>query len=114
METAFLENSDSLVLYVTTKEGSILFMGDAETEAERRVMELNIHPDILQSAHHGSGKDTNSLEFLEKTKPKVTVISCGFNNRYLHPADKTIENLNKVNSIIKRTDYEGCVSILLR
>ena len=88
-------------------------MGDSEIEAEEKVILSNIHPDILQAAHHGSQKDTNTFEFLTVIKPRISVISCGFNNRYNHPGDRTIDNLNAVHSIIKRTDYEGCISIRL-
>lgn len=107
-------NKNSLVVYAITKDGSILFMGDSETEAEKKVRLQNIHPDILQSAHHGSQKDTNTIEFLTDISPGITVISCGFNNRYNHPGDRTIDNLDAVHSIIKRTDYEGCISIRFR
>ncbi len=106
-------NKNSLVVYAVTNEGTILFMGDSEIEAEEKVILSNIHPDILQAAHHGSQKDTNTLEFLTVIKPRLSVISCGFNNRYNHPGDRTIDNLNEIHSIIKRTDYEGCISIRL-
>ena len=93
-------------------------MGDAGSEAERKVMEyLGKSGDtieILQSAHHGSAIDTNSEEFLLYVNPKITVISCGFQNYYGHPHQETIENLEETGTLIMRTDEDGAVRIKLK
>ena len=120
-------NACSLVVLVSLHEGNILLMGDSDSLAEEKVISyLNTSNDIyskdksndlitkisvLQSAHHGSSKNTNSEEFIQSIDPRIAVISCGFNNSYGHPHEETLEIFEKENVVIKRTDYDGCISI---
>ena len=120
-------NACSLVVLVSLHEGNILLMGDSDSLAEKKVISyLNTCNDIyskdksndlitkisvLQSAHHGSSKNTNSEEFIQSIDPRIAVISCGFNNSYGHPHEETLEIFEKENVVIKRTDYDGCISI---
>ena len=70
--------------------------------------------DIYQVAHHGSAINTNGLPFLESINPKISVISCGFNNSYGHPHTETLDNLSAIGTQIYRTDQQGCITILLK
>ena len=132
-------NACSLVVLASLKEGNILFMGDADSMAEEKVINFMNEQingaysssvnwkatdfkssvnqkatngiSVLQSAHHGSCKNTNSENFIQIINPRIAVISCGFNNSYGHPHKETLDILEKENVIIKRTDYDGCISI---
>ena len=100
-------NACSLVVLMQTKEEKVLFMGDADIRAEEKVLSFMRGPiDILQVAHHGSANNTNSEYFLCTLKPRISVISCGFDNQYGHPHKETLEALEKSGTYIYRTDKE--------
>ena len=100
-------NACSLVVLMQTKEEKVLFMGDADIRAEEKVLSFMRGPiDILQVAHHGSANNTNSEYFLFTLKPRISVISCGFDNQYGHPHKETLEALEKSGTYIYRTDKE--------
>jgi competence protein ComEC len=100
-------NACSLVVLMQTKEERVLFMGDADIRAEEKALSFMRGPiDILQVAHHGSANNTNSEYFLFTLKPRISVISCGFDNQYGHPHKETLEALEKSGTYIYRTDKE--------
>ncbi len=66
---------------------------------------------MLKVAHHGSGIDTNSNEFICGVKPAIAVISCGEKNLYGHPHGEVIDRLTTVQSLVYRTDISGAIGI---
>ncbi len=110
-ENAKTENDKSMVLYVNIYNKSFLFTGDIEKEGEEYLYTKNIHNvDYLKVAHHGS--NTSSMpKLIDKFNPRVSLISCGKNNKYGHPSKETIDTLNRSNSIIYRTDVMGSINI---
>ena len=94
----------------------MLFTGDIEAIAEKAILKkysknLNIlKSDILKVAHHGS-KTSSITEFIEKIKPKYAIIGVGEDNKFGHPSDSTIQNLEKANIRIYRTDKMGEIEI---
>ena len=98
------------------KNYSMLFTGDIEAIAEKAILKkysknLNIlKSDILKVAHHGS-KTSSITEFIEKIKPKYAIIGVGEDNKFGHPSDSTIQNLEKANIRIYRTDKMGEIEI---
>lgn len=107
-------NDASMVLRMDYGKLSVLFVGDVGKKGERALIEamdpLRDRQVILKVAHHGS-KNSSSLEFLEAVKPRVSVISCGANNRFGHPHQKTLEALQQVESYVCRTDTQGMISV---
>lgn len=109
-------NNNSLVCKLNYKNYSMLFTGDIEAIAEKAILKkysknLNIlKSDILKVAHHGS-KTSSITEFIEKTKPKYAIIGVGEDNKFGHPSDSTIQNLEKANIRIYRTDKMGEIEI---
>lgn len=105
-------NNNSLVCKLNYKNYSMLFTGDIEVIAEKAILKkysknLNIlKSDILKVAHHGS-KTSSITEFIEKIKPKYAIIGVGEDNKFGHPSDSTIQNLEKANIRIYRTDKMG-------
>ena len=88
-------------------------MADASQEREKYVLDkYNLKDiDILKAGHHGS-KTSSSKEFIDKIKPKYSIISVGKNNRYNHPNKETLNNLEK--SEIYRIDQDGSVTFEIR
>lgn len=105
-------NNNSLVCKLNYKNYSMLFTGDIEAIAEKAILKkysknFNIlKSDILKVAHHGS-KTSSITEFIEKIKPKYAIIGVGEDNKFGHPSDSTIQNLEKANIRIYRTDKMG-------
>ncbi|MBQ2872474.1 MAG: DNA internalization-related competence protein ComEC/Rec2 [Bacilli bacterium] len=102
------ENDNSSVIYTELNKRKFLFMGDAGIEVEEDLIEkYNLQDiDILKVGHHGS-KTSSSKEFINEINPKYSIISVGKNNRYGHPNDSVLENLD--NSKIYRTDQDGSI-----
>lgn len=101
-------NAASTVAALYSPSGNVLLTGDLGGE-EERMLELG-HFDVFKAGHHGS-KNSNSQELLERLQPRLTVISCGYANRYGHPHRETLARLSQVGSAILRTDEQGCIRI---
>ena len=67
-------NLSSITLLMKYGNNSFLFMGDAEKENEQTRQWTNV--DVLKVGHHGS-KTSSSQEFLNQTKPKISIIMAG-------------------------------------
>ena len=104
------ENDNSNVIYLKYNNYKYLFMGDAGIEKEKDILDrYNIsNIDILKVGHHGS-KTSSSKEFINKIKPKYSLISVGTKNKYKHPNKEALDSLKK--SKIYRTDIDGMVKI---
>ncbi len=107
-------NWRSVVLELKWHNYRALFTGDADFQAEKEMLKAGVVEQVnyLKVGHHGS-KSSSSLEFLEKLKPKVAVISVGKHNRYGHPTKEALERLKKVGAKIRRTDLEGKVEVVV-
>lgn len=97
-------NLSSIVIRATYKEQSYLFMGDAESQNEQS----RIWPqtNVLKVGHHGSNT-SSSEDFLKQVNPQIAIIQVGENNDYHHPHKVTLNKLNKLNTLIYRTDEKG-------
>ena len=85
-----------------------MFMGDASTTSEKEILNkykfLDI--DVLKVGHHGS-KTCSSKNFIDEINSKYSIISVGKNNRYGHPNDSVLENLE--NTKTYRIDQDGSI-----
>ena len=106
-------NNDSVVLYGKLCGSNFLFTGDMEVESEDKLLSMypKLPVDILKAGHHGS-KTSSGSKFLEATRPKIALISCGLNNRYKHPNQETLDNFNKYKIKIFRTDKMGAIKLM--
>ena len=88
-------------------------MGDAGVEVEEELIEkYNLENiDVLKLGHHGS-KTSSSKEFINEIEPKYSIISVGKNNRYGHPNDSVLDNLE--DSKIYRTDKDGSIMFKIK
>ncbi|MBQ3511652.1 MAG: DNA internalization-related competence protein ComEC/Rec2 [Bacilli bacterium] len=105
------ENDSSQIYYATYKNYSLLFTGDASVKSEEYILnKYNIGEiDILKVGHHGSKTSTGEC-LINRTNPKISLISAGEDNKFNHPHKIVLDSLN--NSKIYRTDMNGTVTIL--
>jgi len=106
------ENDNSNVIYTELNGYKFMFMGDAGIEKEKDILEkYNLsNIDVLKVGHHGSNT-SSSKHFINQIKPKYSLISVGKNNRYGHPKEEVLNNLEQ--SKIYRTDLNGSIEIKL-
>jgi len=108
IDKSFDENNQSLVLDVTYKKYKMLFTGDIEKALEMElVKKLDSNYDLLKVPHHGS-KTSSTNEFVEKVRPKYSIIQVGKNN-YGHPDSNVLDRYKSFNSEILRNDLNGCI-----
>ena len=103
-------NESSLCVLFQLEDCDILITGDRSFDGETELMNQVTLPDleILVAGHHGS-KTSTSWELLNVTRPEITVISVGADNRYGHPTRETLERLDLFGCLVYRTDLEGTI-----
>jgi competence protein ComEC len=106
-------NNDSLVLHVAYGATSMLLEGDAEEPIEQAMLtEPGLASTLLKVGHHGSITSTRP-EFLKRVSPQWAVISCGLRNRYGHPREEVLEELQEAHVRTFRTDVNGISCFVL-
>jgi len=102
-------NEAAIVFRLSYGNFDTLFTADADQKVQPYKGDLS-GIEVLKVPHHGS-KTGMSDDFIEKVRPKVSVITVG-KNTYGHPGVKTINQLNKFGSKIFRTDQNGTIEIV--
>lgn len=100
-------NQSAMVLLARWRSFSMLLTADAEAEA------VPVDPgpiDVLKVAHHGSD-DAGLAALLDRTAPRLAVISVGAGNPYGHPTAGTLATLADHGIPTVRTDQAGDVAI---
>lgn len=107
-------NNASLVLLLRHRDQAMLFTGDAESEAEERLLRwgMVLKSDILKVGHHGSRTSTAEA-FLALISPGISVVSAGRFNRFGHPAKHVMRRLQDYDSKVMRTDQSGALWLRL-
>ena len=106
-ETGEDPNLLCLVLVAQWRHFSMLLTGDAEAEAAP----MDPGPiDVLKVAHHGSD-DAGLGELLDRSVPKLAVISVGAGNPFGHPTHDTLAELRAHEVPTMRTDTDGEIDI---
>eukprot|EP01095_Lingulamoeba_sp_RSL-Kostka_P000364 TRINITY_DN10579_c0_g1_i1.p1 TRINITY_DN10579_c0_g1~~TRINITY_DN10579_c0_g1_i1.p1 ORF type:complete len:530 (+),score=130.63 TRINITY_DN10579_c0_g1_i1:120-1709(+) len=110
MDTPPSENDYSLGLLIQYGNIKYLTMGDLDGEygkssfgytynhIEQAVVGRLNEIDIYHVNHHGSSHSSSS-ELIDVIKPTLSVCSCGLNNSYGHPGQKTIDRLSETGVI---------------
>jgi beta-lactamase superfamily II metal-dependent hydrolase len=91
----------------------MLFMGDAETQTEQRLMgkkDIELGAKVIKVAHHGS-KYATFDDFLKRVHPEAAIISDGAWNRYGHPSQTVLDRLKAASVKVSRTDLQGEITI---
>ena len=110
-QQATSKNNASLVSRLDFGETSFLFNGDQEAPMEKMLLEngVDLDCDMMTMGHHGSST-SSTPEYLEAVSPDYASISCGRGNKYGHPHDETIENLEELGVEYYRTDLSGNIT----
>jgi competence protein ComEC len=100
-------NRLSLVLLARWRHFTMLLTADGEAE----LVPIDPGPvDVLKVAHHGS-EDAGLERLLDRSLPRLAVISVGADNPYGHPAPATLAALDEHGVPVARTDLSGPVQI---
>jgi competence protein ComEC len=100
-------NQLALVILARWRRFSMLLTADAEAES------VPIEPgpiDVLKVAHHGSD-DAGLASLLDRSRPRLAVISVGSGNPYGHPTAGTLATLAGHGVPTLRTDLHGTIEI---
>ena len=85
---------NSVAMSIEFGEFSYLTTGDAEVDAEQRMVDEhgdNLNADVYQAGHHGSS--TSSITpFMDLATPEVAIISSAYDSQYGHPHDEVLED----------------------
>jgi competence protein ComEC len=88
---------NSVALRITFGEFSYLTTGDAEEDAEQRMVEEwsdELTVDVYQAGHHGSST-SSTPSFLDEVDPEIAVISSNLDSQYGHPHDEVLETFDE-------------------
>ncbi|MDP0563229.1 MAG: DNA internalization-related competence protein ComEC/Rec2 [Candidatus Endonucleobacter sp. (ex Gigantidas childressi)] len=107
-------NDRSCVLKVTAGNESILLTGDISHRVEAQLIASGqpLQATVLLAPHHGSHY-SSSTEFLRAVNPKEVLFSSGYNNKFGHPAKKTVERVSYQGANSWNTALHGSLSVLL-
>ena len=100
----------SVVSRVDVGKRSFLFMGDAEKDVEKLMLERypDLHADVIKVGHHGSSTASTDA-FIAAVAPKYAIVTCGEGNSYGHPHKEAIAVLQKYGVEIWRCDTDGSI-----
>ncbi len=104
------KNNQSVICKVVFGNNRFLFMGDAEREAEKALLEsgADLRADVLKAGHHGGNTSTGEA-LLQQVQPAISVLTCGINNAYGHPHTETLRRLRDVGATVYRSDVNGTI-----
>jgi len=101
------------VLHVAYGSTSVMLEGDAEAPIEQAMLaEPGLGSTLLKVGHHGSITSTRP-EFFARVAPQWAVISSGLHNRYGHPREEVLEELQEAHVRTFRTDINGISCFVL-
>ena len=113
-EDADSVNDASLCTLFTAGDFRFLDTGDAEADAEQRLVDTygpTLHATLFKAGHHGS-YTSNSLTFMQAVRPEAVAVSCGLHNDYGHPHRAALQNYAEVGAEVWRTDLEGSLTFI--
>jgi len=101
-------NGESIVLFLTFNEFSLLLTGDIGEKGEQALISQGVlqRSTVLKVGHHGS-KSSSSTDFLKIVQPELALISAGQDNSYGHPHKQVLSSLEASHSTVLRTDLMG-------
>jgi competence protein ComEC len=103
-------NNASIITELDDDNFKALFLGDAEQDSQKQIINKLSKMTVVKVAHHGS--TNGALDDLYKiARPTIAVIEVGAKNNYGHPAQSVINLLKKYLVQIYRTDQNGTIEI---
>ncbi len=106
------ENNRSMVLRLTYRDASILFMGDIEAKGERELVATgaDLRASIIKVPHHGS-TTSSSPALIAAAHPKLAIVSVGYHNRFHFPSAAVIDRYREAGATVLMTSEAGQVSV---
>lgn len=102
-------NDSSIVVEIEYGTQQYLFMGDATKKVENLRTWEDV--DVLKVGHHGSNTSSGK-GFLNQVLPEISIIQVGENNEYGLPKDNVLERLEKIKTVVYRTDELGTIQLI--
>ncbi|KXK26690.1 MAG: ComEC family competence protein [candidate division WS6 bacterium OLB20] len=107
----YSSNNASISGIVRYGSFSLFTGGDIEKDAERALVRSDLPDiDVLKVSHHGSRTSTMP-DFLADTAPEVAIIQSGRDNRFGHPHQEVLNNLDIAGVQVFRTDLQGRIHL---
>jgi competence protein ComEC len=107
-------NESSCVLKITTRHGSVLITGDAESRAERDLAARpDVAADVVVVGHHGSAT-SSSQRFVAAAGASVALASAGHANRWGFPHRDVVRRWQDAGAALWVTGASGAVLVTLR
>jgi beta-lactamase superfamily II metal-dependent hydrolase len=102
-------NANSVVSRLEMGKTSMLFAGDAEGQAEKRLLAMHAAVDstVLKVGHHGS-RTSSTAEFIRAVSPRLAVVSNAAGDPK-HPHDETLARLRDAKVV--ETAREGTIHL---
>jgi len=110
------ENNNSLVFYVDTADGTLLFTGDMKLEEEAELMAAGLieSADVLKIPFHGDNT-ASSESFVQRVSPAVALICTSTVQEPDTPASSILKRYGRVGAqVLVTQDYALGVEITLR
>lgn len=115
-QPAAKQNDDSVTLRIRYAGETFLFPGDLEASGESELLAAavgELRGTFLKVPHHGS-RTSSTPAFLDAVRPRLAVVSAGFENRFRMPHPEVLEAYRTRGIGILRTDLHGAVTIEVR
>lgn len=107
------DNDSSCVLEIRGRGGSALLTGDIEADAESELVSGGLSPvDVVVAPHHGS-RTSSTETFVSVLRPRVTVFSAGYRNRWNFPRADIVERWRAEGAQALTTSQSGAIEIAL-
>ncbi len=105
-------NDNSIVLKLKQGKVNYLFMGDASTSVETKLLSggEDLQADILKVGHHGS-TSSSGTKFLSRVNPKISLIEVGSELSHSTQSLKTLIKLENIGSKVYQTSESGTITI---
>lgn len=110
---AMSNNARSCVLRIRGRGGSVLLSGDIEAPTESKLVRRypeELATDVLLVPHHGSNTSSSML-FLAAVRPRLALISAGWNNRWDFPRAPVMNRLAAVGAHVLNTATGGALLV---
>jgi competence protein ComEC len=106
-------NNMGCVIKITAPGGTVLMTADIEKLVEAELVARagdELKSDVLVVPHHGS-KTSSTEALLDTVQPKLAVLPVGYRNRFRHPHPDVEARYAARNIPIRRTDWEGAITL---
>ncbi|MDM8554194.1 DNA internalization-related competence protein ComEC/Rec2 [Desulfococcaceae bacterium HSG7] len=108
------KNNNSIVFKMEFGKVNFLFTGDIMERGEKELIRSagsELRSSVLFAPHHGS-RSSSTEPFIDKVRPAVALISCGFQNKFGFPHSEVLERYYRKGCKVMRTDLHGAVQVI--